>query len=301
MPMFAPDATIPIMILVTGATGFVGHSVMVWLERAGKEAKAHNGRINNPLDLRQQLEGVDTVIHLAGAEARGRNRLLHHVDVDGASRLIEECQRAGVQRLIIPSRIGADHDSLHQLLRTKGEIEQQVRQSGIPYTILRSATLFGHGDLFTEIIVSMALWTWPVVWLPGGGTVMMQPLWVEDFARCLVAALDRPDLVNKIITLGGEEHLRYREIVRQLLTAAGKRRFMLPIPLIILHPVSSLLFGWWWRPPVTRYFVDRFFVPEVTDFDAVLRYFGFRPARLSERVAYLRRPGLRRRIFRWRN
>ncbi len=289
------------MILVTGATGFIGHSVMVWLERAGKEAKAHHGRINNPLDLRQQLNGVDTVIHLAGAEARGRDRLLHHVDIDGTSRLIEECQRAGVQRLIVPSRIGADHDSLHQLLRAKGQIEQQVRQSGISYTILRSATLFGRGDLFTEIIFSMALWTWPVVWLPGGGTVMMQPLWVEDFARCLVASLDRPDLVNKTISLGGEEQLRYREIVRQLLAAAGKRRFLLPIPLIILHPVSSLLFGWWWRPPVTRYFVDRFFVPEVTDFDAVLRHFGFRPARLSESISYLRRPGLRGRIFRWRN
>jgi uncharacterized protein YbjT (DUF2867 family) len=128
----------------------------------------------------------------------------------------------------------------------------------------------------------------------------MQPLWVEDYARCLAAALDRPDLINKTIALGGEEQLRYREIVRQLLAAADKRRIMLPIPLIILHPLSSLLFSWWWRPPVTRYFVDRFFVPEVTHFDAVLRHFGFRPARLSETVAYLRRPGLRWRIFRWR-
>ncbi|MCB9419225.1 MAG: NAD(P)H-binding protein [Ardenticatenaceae bacterium] len=288
------------MILVTGATGFIGRSVMNWLERAGKKAKAHHGRINNPLDLRQQLEGVDTVIHLAGAEARGRDRLLHHVDIDGTSRLIEECQRAGVKRILAPSRIGSDHNSLHPLLQAKGEIERQVRQSGIPYTILRTATLFGRGDLFTEIIVSLALWTWPFVWLPGSGAVLMQPLWVEDFARCVVDALDRPDLVNKTITLGGEEQLRYREIVRQLLTAAGKWRIMLPIPLIILHPVSSLLFSWWWRPPVTRYFVDRFFVPEVTDFDAVLRHFGFRPARLSESIAYLRQSGLRGRIFRWR-
>lgn len=300
MPMSSRDVTIPLMILVTGATGFVGRSVMNWLERAGKEAKAHHGRINNPLDLRPQLDGVDAVIHLAGTETRGRNRLLHHVDIEGTSRLIEECQRAGIQRLIVPSRIGADPNSLHPLLQAKGQVERQVRQSGIPYTILRSTTLFGRGDLFSEIIVSLALWTWPFVWLPGGGSVLMQPLWVEDFARCLVATLDRPDLTNKTIALGGEEQLRYREIVRQLLAAAGKRRFMLPIPLIILHPVSGLLFSWWWRPPVTRYFIDRFFVPEVTDFDAILRHFGFRPARLSESSAYLRRPGLRRRIFRWR-
>lgn len=296
--MFAPSVTIPAMILVTGATGFIGRSLMARLEQHGIEAKPLNGRINNPLDIRPQLEGVDTVIHLAGAEASGRNRLLHHVDVEGTARLIEECQRADIQRIIVASRIGANHDSLHPLLQAKGEIERQVKQSGIPYTILRTATLFGHGDLFTEIIVSMALWTWPVVWLPGGGTVVMQPLWIEDFVRCLIETLDRPDLINKMVTLGGEEQLRYREIVRQLLAAAGKRRFMLPIPLIILHPLSSLLFSWWWRPPVTRYFVDRFFVPEVTDFDSVLRNFGFRPARMSDQIAYLRRPGLWSRIFR---
>ena len=286
-------------ILVTGATGFIGRSLMACLEREGREARAYHGRINNPLALRQQLEGVDAVIHLAGAEARGRNRLLNHVDIEGTERLIEECRRAHIQRLIVPSRIGADHNSLHPLLRAKGEVERCVRQSSIPYTILRAATLFGRGDLFTETIVSLAIWTWPFVWLPGGGTVVMQPLWVEDFARCLVAALDRPDLVGQTITLAGEEQSRYREIVRQLLLAADCSRFPLPLPLILTHPLSAAIFSWWWRPPVTRYFIDRFFVPEVAAFDSVLRHFGFRPARLSDSIAYLRRPGLRWRIFRW--
>ncbi len=287
------------MILVTGANGFIGRSLMAQLQRAGKEARVHHGRINNPLDLRPQLEDVNTVIHLAGAESRGRNRLLHHVDIEGTERLIEECQRAQVQRLIVPSRIGADHNSLHELLRTKGEVERLVQKSGIPYTILRSATLFGHGDLFTEIIASLAIWTWPIVWLPGGGNIVMQPLWVEDFARCLAASLDRPDLIGKTITLAGEEQLHYREIVRQLLIAANRTRLPLPIPLLILHPVSRLFFRWWWRPPITHYFVDRFFVPEVAEFDGVLRHFGFRPARLSHHIAYLRRSGLRWRLFRW--
>jgi hypothetical protein len=62
-----------------------------------------------------------------------------------------------------------------------------------------------------------------------------------------------------------------------------------------------MLFSWWWRPPITRYFVDRFFVPDVAAYDSVLRHFGYRPARLREHITYLRRPGLRWRIFRWRN
>ncbi len=287
------------MILVTGANGFIGRSLMPQLDQAGIEAKAHHGRINNPLDLREQLAGVDTVIHLAGAESRGRNRLLRHVDIEGTERLIEEARRAAVQRLIVVSRIGANHDALHALLQTKGEVERLVQQSGIPYTILRAATLFGRGDLFTETIVSLAIWTWPIVWMPGGGNILMQPLWVEDFARCLIQSLDRPDLIDKTITVAGEEQLHYRDIVKHALNAANLSRFPLPIPLLILHPVSRALFRWWWRPPITHYFIDRFFVPEVAEYDSVLRNFGFRPARLSENIAYLRRPGLRWRLFRW--
>ena len=108
------------MILVTGATGFVGRSVTNVLTLNGYEWRAFDGRINSPEALRRQLAGVRTVIHLAGAETRGRGRLLRHIDVEGTQRLLEEAQRGGVQRLIVPSRLGADPNSLHALLRAKG-------------------------------------------------------------------------------------------------------------------------------------------------------------------------------------
>ena len=70
------------MILVTGATGFIGRSLMPRLEQAGFSARAYQGRMNDPIRLRAELDGITTVIHLAGSEARGRDRLLHHVDVE---------------------------------------------------------------------------------------------------------------------------------------------------------------------------------------------------------------------------
>jgi NADH dehydrogenase len=286
------------MILVTGATGFIGRSLTNALTLQERTWKPYHGRINNPLALREQLEGVDTVIHLAGSEARGRHRLLRHVDVEGTERLLEECRRAQIQRLVVASRINADASAMHPLLQAKGQVERLVQKSGVPYTILRSATLYGRGDRFVEIIASLALWSWPFVWLPGGGTVAMQPLWVEDLVRCLVATLDRPDLVNKTIVVAGEERFQYRVLVPRLLAAAGCRRIPLTMPLVTLHPLSTLLFGWWPRPAVSRYFADRFFVPEVAEFDVVLRHFGFRPTRIAQSIAYLRRPGLRWRLFR---
>jgi len=284
-------------ILVTGATGFIGRSVSIRLNESGNEWRPCEGRIGNPLTLRPQMAGVETVIHLAGAEARGRNRQLNHVDVDGTARLLEECRRAEVRRLIFVSRIGTDANSSHALLRAKGEAEQLVRNGGIPFTILRPATLFGRRDRFTELIVTLAIWNWPLVWLPGGGTVPMQPLWLEDFTRCLVATLERPDLNGMTLTLAGEERLHYHEVLQLLLHTAGISRVPVKIPLVLLHPLSAMLFNWWWRPPVTRYFIDRFFVPEVAELDSVLQHFGFRPVRLRDTLGYLHRPGLRWRLF----
>ena len=271
---------------------------MAALAREDREAKAYNGRVNDPLTLRQELEGVDTVIHLAGSEARGRDRLLNHVDIDGTERLLEECRRANVQHLIFPSRIGAEALSIHPLLKAKGECERIIRRSSTPHTILRTATLFGHGDRSLEIILGLAIWSFPFVWLPGGGRMIVQPLWVEDYVRCIIEILDNQRLKNKTITIAGEERIKYRDLVLQLLHLTGYRRIPIPIPLVLLRPFSRTLFRWWYWPAVSTYFVDRFFVPDVAPSDSVLRNFGFRPTRFMQTVTYLNRAGLRWRLFR---
>lgn len=286
------------MILVTGASGFVGRSLMAWLEREGISARAYQGRMNDPITLRKELEGITTVVHLASSETRGRNRLLNHVDIDGSERLVEEARRANIRRIIFASRIGADPSSMHPLLRAKGQIERTIQHSGIPYTILRSASLYGRNDHFFEIIVGLAIWTWPFVWLPGGGKMGMQPLWVEDFVHCLVKSLSRSTHINKTLTIAGSEHLPYAALVQQLLSVAGYRRIPLPVPLLAFRILTPMLFRWWFWPPVSRYMMDRYFVPEVADHDAVFRQFGFQPARIRDTISYLRQPGFALRIFR---
>ncbi|UCG26035.1 MAG: NAD(P)H-binding protein [Chloroflexota bacterium] len=286
------------MVLVTGATGFVGRSVVHVLQAADRPQESYSGRINDRLALREALEDADAVIHLAGAEARDRVRLLQQVDVEGTERLLNECRRAQVDRVIVLSRLNADPASMHALLRSKGEAERLVRQSGLPYTIVRSATLFGRHDRFLNVITGLAYWTWPTVWLPGGGKVAMQPLWVEDLVRCLVVCLDRPDLAGQTIELAGEERLRYREIARRALNTAGIRRFALGVTPKLVRPISAVCFGWLRRPPVTRFFMDRFTVPEVAPIDSVYRVFRFHPGRMSQHTSYLRDPGLRWRLMR---
>jgi NADH dehydrogenase len=286
------------MILVTGATGFIGRSLTPRLTQAGFEWRAYGGRMNAPLALRAELEGVDTVIHLAGSEARGRKRLLQHVDIEGTERLIEEARRAGIGRLILPSRLNADPHAIQPLLRAKGEVERMVQRSTIPYTILRTATLYGRDDRFTEMAVSLAIWSWPFAWQPGGGKATTQPLWVEDFARCLAETVRRPDLVNRVVVLAGDERMTYRQVLDECLDARDLRRIRLPWPMALMRPTAALLTGWWYWPAVSRFMIDRFFVPEVTDLDSVQRAFGFAPARFHATITYLNRPGLAWRLFR---
>lgn len=285
-------------ILITGATGFIGRSLTQALTQAGLEWHAYEGRINDPISLRRQLVGINIVVHLASSEARGRTRLLQHVDLEGTERLLEEARRANVMHLIYISRIGANPNALQPLLRFKGRIERRIERSGVAYTILRSATLFGRGDRSLEMILSLALWSWPFVWLPGGGKVAMQPLWVEDLVRCIVATMQRPELRGQTLTVAGEERWRYHEIVQQILAVRELNRIGLPMPLVLLRPFAYTLFRWWRWPAVSRFFVDRFFVPEVAETDVVLRHFGFRPARLSESLAYLHRAGMTGRLWR---
>ena len=286
------------MILITGATGFIGRVLGRALDHAGYAWRPYSGRMNAAETLRAELEGVETVIHLAGAEARGSNRLLRHVDVEGTQALVDAAAAAGVTRILLPSRLNANLHSFHPLLRTKGEVEQIVQKSGIPYTILRTTSLFGRDDRFSEIIYSLLLWSWPLAWLPGGGKMLVQPLWVEDYVHCLIATLDRPAMLDRTLELAGNELISYRQLVSTILNVTSKQRLMLPLPMSLMKLLSRAFLMWWYWPAVSRYFVDRFFVPDVTALDRVQRHFGFQPARFRETITYLNRPGLWWRLFR---
>ncbi len=274
------------MVLVTGAGGFIGRAVCHHLQQNGIAYRAYTAEINDFVRLRFELGGADSVIHLASGETRGRDRWLAWVDIDGTNTLIEAAKHRKIDRLIVVSRINAEYHSRYALLRAKGMVEQMVRDSDIPHTIIRSATLFGRNDRFTNGIVQSA--TWPFAGLHGGGRTPFQPLWVNDLARCLVETLGRDDLTNQTITVAGDERLHYKEIVDMVLDSAERDRILVGIPPIISYTLNRLRTAVHDRPPITRYALERIANGEVADLETVYAQFDFRPARLQQHLSHLR-------------
>jgi NADH dehydrogenase len=212
------------------------------------------------------------------------------VDVGGTERLLRAAEIAGVQRIIYLSRLNADPYANFPLLRAKGQAERIVRRSALRWTIVRAAALFGEGDQLTEPIAFMARRSWPLAWLPAGGTVAFQPLWVENLGHILRDVARRYDLDGQTLAVAGAERLHYAEIVRLVLDAGRLTRRPLKIPLLFLR-IFALPGRLRRHPPLTPFFIHRFSTPEVLPLDIVRRQFGLQPGRMVDQLGYLRPRG----------
>jgi NADH dehydrogenase len=251
-------------------------------DRLPIEAPIHvmMGSLTDDESLLAAMNGVHTIIHLAGTDARGRHADLDGVDVEGARKLVAVARIARVGRIIIVSRFGADKASAYPALRTKGQIESLVQNSGVSYTIFRTGVLFGEHDTFSEH-VAMLLRAFPVYFVPGDGETMLQPLWVEDLARCVVKSLENLDMIDRVLNLGGPELVTYRRVVQRVMRASGAQRPISGVPLLWHRAGAWFLDGFWARWPFTGFWVDMLGTNRASELGNVERFFGFRPTRLD--------------------
>ena len=295
------------MILVTGGTGFIGqnlirrlslegHKVRALIRPAaysptlprGVSVEAAISSMNDARGLRAALVGVDVVYHLAGIHWEDPSPGLRYTEVDGTRQLLEAAQDAGIKRLIYLSQIGADQLSAYPLLRAKGLAEDLISHSPIAYTILRSGLVYGQGDHFTTTIAKLLALSPGILPMPGDGTSLVQPLWIEDLVSCLIWTLDIEDLVNETIEIGGPEFLALREVITEIMNATGNRRILLAARPSYLRIAVSTLRYLLPRLPISNYWLDYFAVNRITQLDTLTKVFGLRPARLPRHLDHLR-------------
>jgi NADH dehydrogenase len=294
------------MILVTGGTGFVGQVLIRHLVSMGVQVRtllrpsAQSPRLprgvaveavicslKDERGLRAAMKGVDIVFHLAGAERRGSQADLMGVDIEGTRTIAGVAADAGVERFLYLSHLGADRASAYTLLKSKAIAESYITRSGVPYTIFRSAVIFGPGDQFTTELVRMLRISPGIFLLPGDGSTLLQPLWVEDLVTCLTLAMQDPALAGQTISVGGAEFLRFREITQTVMAASRTRRWIVPVSPVILRGLSVFFENISTNFPLSVFWQDYLAVDRTCDLDTLPRLFGLMPVRFARQLEYL--------------
>ena len=305
------------MILVTGGTGFLGRVLVNQLTEAGYPVRvlirpsadspalpmgvAMEVAVSSLSDSRGLLaamKGVDVVYHLAGAEWRGAQANLLQTDIQGAQAVATAARQSGIDRLLMVSHLGADRASAYPVLKSKAIAEEYIRRSEVDYTILRSAILFGKDDRFTSGLAQFFYALPGIFLLPGDGSTLLQPLWVEDLATCLVWALDHPNTRNQLYEVGGPEYLNFRQIVEFLLYTMGIERRLISARQPYLRALTGWLSSLFPALPVSEFWLDYLATNRTCSLDTVPRVFGLLPSRFLSRLDHLRERDWRREMRR---
>jgi len=296
------------MILVTGGTGFIGQALIRHLVEIGKPVRtlikpsmrspnlprgvaieAAVSSLKEERGLRAAMKDVDIVIHLAGAERLGSRSDLEGVDIEGTRTISMVAAQAGVKQFVYLSHLGADRSSAYPVLKAKGIAENLIIQSGVPYTIFRSAPIYGPGDQFTTSLARILRLSPFFFLLPGKGDSLLQPLWIGDLAFCISLALDTPDSVNRIYTIGGGEYYSFRNVVEMIMQASGHRRRIASIGPAYLRMIALWAENTFRRFPISLFWLDYLSIDRTCALDTLPRQFGLIPARFSQMLGYLER------------
>ena len=296
------------LILVTGGTGFVGRSLLPQLVEGGHQVRCllrpsrHSPRLpkgvavqvaiaslDDERALRTAMTGVDTVIHLVGAEWRGSSSEVMVVDTAGTRAVVEAARASGAQRLIYLSHLGADRGSAYPVLKAKGIAEEFIRQSGLPYTIFRAAMLFGPDDVFVNVLAALLKLAPGFFLMPGDGRTALQPLWVHDLATCVEWSLADESFLNRTVSLGGPEFIPLRMMAEIVMETLAVRRVVVPVRPVYLRGGAWFLEQLLPHSPLTTRWLDYLAMSRTCELNSVTGYFGLKPSRFSPAtLGYLR-------------
>ncbi len=297
------------MIVVTGATGFVGRHLVAQLLRSGNpvrvlvppqvvayfgrrrrqwpwadagEAEVTEGSIFHGESLFQAMQGAHTVFHLAGAQWWGGRRDLEHVELVGTRQVITAARSARVGRLVVLSHLGAEPSSAYTLLRVKGQVEELVRAGGVAYTIFRCGLVFGSEDRSVNNLAMMLRSNPLLVFQPGQGENLLHPIYVGDLIAALENSLEALSLVDETVEIGGGEYVTYNELVRTVMRVSGARRMLVPIPPYILRWLTGFMNAIFPRWPITRQWFDVLSGNRTANLGNLFHYTGVHPVRFED-------------------
>jgi len=240
---------------VTGAFGFTGRYIakrlldadlrVVTLTNSGNRPDPFGGKIrvcplrfDRPSELASSLEGVSVLYdtYYVRFNYRGQVSFSYSQAVENSSKLFNAAKAAGVRRIVHISITNPSEDSKFEYFRGKARIEQLLKESGLSYSILRPAVLFGDESILINNIAWL-LRRFPVFGVFGDGNYRLQPIYVDDLAILAVEQGKRSE--DTVIDAIGPETFTYRGLVEEIGRIIGK-----PRPIISISPAIGFLAGY---------------------------------------------------------
>ncbi len=288
------------MILLTGATGFIGAHVLEALSQKNLKVRCLSRKAQsseNPnityvkgdvLDydsLLKATEGVDTVyyfIHMMGPQKEQKR--FDILDRQAVNNMLRACQINGVRRIIHLTGIRAPGEKLSHHLASRKEVEEIIKSSGINYTIFRASVIIGKGGAAFDILDTVVR-KLPIIPVLNWQNTMVQPIYIGDVVRYLVDCLDKKETINRCYDISCREVFTYRELMQQYANELGLRRSFVSIPgswawlsSIVLGKLAPV------NPSIIYWLIESLqnnMICEESDLDEI---FGFEPISFKESI-----------------
>jgi NADH dehydrogenase len=268
-----------------------GHAVkLLWHwnheHLAPRRVSIVGGDVRNVQSLVDAMEDVDTVVHLASQRRDNAEAKISEVNEGGTRNVVEAVKQAKVPRLITVGCLGAESRSAYPFLRSMGKSEEIVRTSGINFTVMKSAVVYGEGDWLTAWLSGIAKGLPIVMPLPHKGETKLQPIWVGDLAACIERCLTTRSTFRQVVPVGGPQSLTLAEIAQMTLNVTQQRRRFVRIPSSLTRQIAGFLARF--NSALTEAEIDALSYSRTTEIGSVHRVFGFAPAKMPTKLAHLR-------------
>ena len=289
------------LILLTGATGYVGGRLLRRLEadsqrvrclarrpesllsRVSQSVEVFEGDILDPQSLDRALEGVHTAYYLIHSLSDVGDFAKN--DAIGARHFALAAARRGVHRIIYLGGLGEATSGLSKHLRSRQEVGDILRGTGVPVVEFRASMVIGAGSLSFELVRALVEGL-PVMITPKWVSIPAQPIAIADVLDYLIAALHTPEAESRVFEIGGGDVVSYGGIMRAYGEARRLKRWLIPVP--VLTPYLSSL----WLSLVTPVYarVGRSLIEGVRNStlvrdDSALRVFNVRPMGIRQAIA----------------
>ena len=288
------------LILLTGATGYVGGRLLKMLElrgfrircmarnpeilipRAGQSTEVVEGNVLDLNSLKVALKGVSVAYYLV--HSMGSEGSFEENDRKAAHNFGKIAKAAGVERIIYLGGLGNEEEDLSPHLSSRQEVGKILRQYSVPLLEFRASVVIGSGSLSFQLIRSLVE-RLPIMITPKWVQVSAQPIAIEDLIEYLEAALFVLDSGCRVYEIGGADQVSYADIMRIYGSCRNISVRMIPVP--VLSPYISSL----WLGLITplyarigRKLIESIVHPTVVRDESALKVFKIQPMGVEDAI-----------------